>query len=218
MKKDAVLVQGTKRTPVIVDEDKDGSLVIYLQSKRWFSLEEPEEELPLPRLEQEWVFSDDDLPDNIEPQDNPEITINDLLPSTPENSMYNWRLLVHRFPWLFAKDYEYKQAVKYAEEVSAGKVATGNPRAAVHSQLRLDLEMIRPRLTEIIQSGQFVYGHQSVIARLLGGENHGGFRRNRILPVEAALSRLTSSATSANSTATNGKNQYFDLAQRSRQK
>lgn len=222
--KKALLIHGAKQTPVTVEETSDGGLVVHLNGKRWFSLEpvEATEELPLPPKpqQQEWIFkSGEDLPENIVPQDEPEITMSDLRPSTPENAEYNWRLIVRRFPWLFAKDYEYKNAVKYAEELANQKTVDNQPVKA-RGQLYQDLETIKPYLSEIIQDGRFVYGHQSVIARLLGGENHGGFRRNRILPVEAALlrSKLLTSATSANSTGENGKNHYFDLAQRSRQR
>lgn len=132
---------------------------------------------------QTWVFSgDDDLPDNIEPRRDHEITMADLRPGDDE---YNWRLIVRRFPWLFAKDFGYKQAVKYAEQVSAAKAAQPDP-LSTEAQLQLDLATVRPHLRKIIQQGQFVYGYQSRIAEALGIPNAGGSRR-RIKNVADAL-------------------------------
>lgn len=196
----AVMYHGSKETPVTVEEVADGGLIVWSENKPLFILRPVEEQSrsTSPQARQEWIFNEgDELPVNIEPQEYSVITTNDLKPG-PENSAYNWRLIVRRFPWLFAKDFEYKDAVKFAQEVAQGGETGAVPPVKV-SQLELDLEAIRPHLHEIIQYGQFVYGHQSVIARLLGGKNDGGFRRNRVLPVEAALSAsLTTSATSTN--------------------
>lgn len=199
----AIMYHGSKQTPVTVEEVADGGLIVWSENSPLFILRPVEDEKRLypnsPQIKQEWVFNEgDDLPANIEPQEYSQITMGDLR-TGPENSAYNWRLIVRRFPWLFAKDFEYKDAVKFAAEV-AGQSA-GPSLAKSKSQLDLDLEAIRPYLNEIIQDGQFVYGHQSVIARVLGGKNDGGFRRNRILPVETALAKFISSATSTSAAA-----------------
>lgn len=216
--KQALLVHGSKQTSVTVEETDGGGLIVWLENKPLFILKPIEEENRVwrnsPEIKQEWTFSDDDLPDNIEPQDRSLITMSDLRPSTPENAAYNWRLIVHRFPWLFAKDFEYKHAVKLAEQIATEQDTTGKAPAKIKSQLQLDLETIKPHLDEIIQDGQFVYGHQSSIARILGGKNDGGFRRNRVLPVEAALTKLISSATSTTSTSPGSNYLQFDLVQR----
>lgn len=217
--KRALLIDGQRQTPVTVEETTDGGWVIWIPNHSPLFLRPMEVEgsnfANRPHPQQEWVFNDgEDLPENIEPQDHPQITLSDLRPSTPENSSYNWRLIVRRFPWLFAKSFEFKQAEKYAEQVAAKQFTSNDAPAKAPSQLQLDMKTIKPHLSEIIQNGQFIYGHQSTIANLLGGKNDGAFRRNRILPVEAELKRLISSTTSTQFDRSGANNGNFDPGRR----
>ncbi len=218
--KQALLVHGSKQTPVMVEQTENGGLVIWIPNHSPLFVR-PMEEADYPQSQPEWIFKDgEDLPENIEPQDHPQITRSDLRPSTPENEAYNWKLIARRFPWLFAKSFGYKQAEKYAEQEAARQMISHDTPTQAKSQLQLDLETIKPYLGEIIRDGRFVYGHQSTIARLLGGTNDGGFRRNRVLPVEAALSksRLITSATSTQQVEPWSNYPHFDHARQARSK
>lgn len=122
-----------------------------------------------------WQFRDnEELPENIRPGDET-ITINDLRPG---DSAHNWRLLVRRFPWLFAKDFEYKDAVKYAKEL--------NPVSGDGNQLSADLATVMPYLEEIRRPDGSL--NQSEIGRLIGCDNAGAGRR-RIMRVITELER-----------------------------
>jgi hypothetical protein len=136
----------------------------------------------------DWTFSDEDLPDNIQPAADPGITLADLRPG---DDARNWRLIARRFPWLFAKEVGFRQAQKYAQEILAGQ-ATVKPAPSIGEQLKLDLARVRPHLGRIIHrlegQYQFVYGYQSRIAEALGVPNEGGHRR-RIKNVADALAR-----------------------------
>jgi hypothetical protein len=84
------------------------------------------------------------------------------------------------------------------EELAASSLPLPVPAPRVPSQLRRDLEMIRPRLGEVIQNGQFVKGHQSRIAEILHITNSGVTNRERIKGVERILlKKLVSSSSSS---------------------
>jgi len=125
-----------------------------------------------------WIFASDDLPENITPQDHPAITMSDLRPGDSE---YNWKLLVRRFPWLFAKDFEYKQAAKYAEEIAVSKTgASVDPLAS-------DMALVMDSLDTITRADGSI--NQSEVGRLIGVPNAGQSNRKRIMRIVQELER-----------------------------
>jgi hypothetical protein len=125
-----------------------------------------------------WRFGADDLPDNIEPVRGHEITMADLRPG---DDAHNWRLIARRFPWLFAKEYSFKQAVKYAETLAALPAGEG-PEAG---PIEADLEKCLPYLDDLTRKDGSL--NQAAIARILGGKNAGAFHYDRVLPVVERL-------------------------------
>ncbi len=87
---------------------------------------------------------------------------------------------------------EYKTAQRQEGELYRLSQITAEVQAtgpAAPDQLAVDYAAILPHLSDIIQDGQFAYGHQSKLARLLGGQNAGAFRENRLLPLLDRLER-----------------------------
>lgn len=87
---------------------------------------------------------------------------------------------------------EYKAAQKREGELRRlGQIITEVEATGPEppDQLAADYAAILPHLADIIQAGRFTYGHQSYVARLLGGQNAGAFRENRLLPLLDRLER-----------------------------
>lgn len=180
----AILCTPNYRIPVELAEDPGGLIFVVSQKdgRQMFYLE-PDLTGEFPQSNPlDWVYGTDDLPENIEPQRRPRITVNDLRPGDSE---YNWKLIVERFPWLFAKDFEYKQATKYAEQVSGQKMTAIEPGSPA-GQLAADVAACLPILDQVVNKGRLVYGHQARIAEALGITNEGG-NRKRILAVRNEL-------------------------------
>jgi hypothetical protein len=112
-----------------------------------------------------------------------DITPDDLANATNQDEL--WSLLCQKYPSL----------------------SVTKPKTTKLTQLEQDFEKIKPHLTELIQDGQFVYGHQSIIARLLSGSNEGNFRKKRVLPMEKLLVELYISTSTTSTIVSNyGKN------------
>jgi hypothetical protein len=113
----------------------------------------------LPRYD---TFDADGLPENIKPASCPsQITMADLRSPDPYSNVlgradaeHNIRMLALRFPWLYARDVDHKEAEKIAEE------ALQQP-----DQLAADLALVEPLLDRIVVGDKI---NKSEIARTLG--------------------------------------------------
>lgn len=122
---------------------------------------------------------------------------------------HDWRMIVARFqntlPWLVEVILSDPVTARYVKGHKGGAqpepYAAEEQRLGNKARLWLDLDMVRPHLSEIVQHGEFTYGHQSRIAEALGVPNQGNYRRriqNVVSALERTLIRNSNSSNTAN--------------------
>jgi hypothetical protein len=133
-----------------------------------------------------------DLPDELRPHPGRAITRKMVAEASGDQ---RWALLALRFPWLYRGDAESgkapsdKQIARLAAGIDLpGPLPAGDEGEEPGSRVEQDLEKLLPHLDELVDDdNQFVHGHQSRIARILGGINAGSFRDTRVLPAVRRL-------------------------------